>query len=223
MSLTLLTALTTVAMSSLQNTAVAGQCDGVERLEFRFAPAAAEPVVSLVMMADEQVEEPPAIEPAPPPFGTAESWRIYLHGGAGLDVKDSDNKLGQLGVGFEYFIADDLSLDFEFNGLYVSQVGDNALAANFALLFRYHFISEPDWSMYLDGGAGLLGSSSDAPQDGSSFNFTPQAGFGMTYNIGDNNRLMGGLRWHHISNAHTHEQNPGRDSIMLYLGLSMPF
>ena len=38
-------------------------------------------------------------------------------------------------------------------------------------------------------------------------------------------RLLGGLTWAHISNARIHDDdnNPGRDSLMLYLGIVFPF
>lgn len=157
------------------------------------------------------------------PFGSAQSWRLYVHGGGAVDVKTSDNALARAGIGFEHFIADDLSLNFEFTGLYVDQEGDDAVGGSFALLFRWHFISEETWSMYFDGGAGMLGTSSDVPDHGSSFNFTPQAGFGFTFDVGGDNRLMTGLRWYHISNANIYEENPGRDHICLYAGLSIPF
>ena len=35
--------------------------------------------------------------------------------------------------------------------------------------------------------------------------------------------LAGGIKWHHISNADLFEDNPGRDSIMGYAGVSFPF
>ena len=77
--------------------------------------------------------------------------------------------------------------------------------------------------MYVDAGAGLLYTSSDVPDHGSSFNFTPQAGIGFTFDIGQNNRLMIGGRWFHVSNANIYDENPGLDSAMLYVGINMPF
>lgn len=47
-----------------------------------------------------------------------------------------------------------------------------------------------------------------------------------TLGIGDDGaRLMGGVRWHHISNARIkgEDHNPGRDSIMVYVGMSFPW
>ncbi len=58
---------------------------------------------------------------------------------------------------------------------------------------------------------------------GSHFEFTPQGGFGFTYAIKPQMRLVSGVRWHHISNARTNDSNPRRDSILVYVGVSMPF
>jgi hypothetical protein len=34
---------------------------------------------------------------------------------------------------------------------------------------------------------------------------------------------MIGAKWYHISNANTHSSNPGRDSGMVWTGISFPF
>jgi len=75
----------------------------------------------------------------------------------------------------------------------------------------------------MEGGAGLLRTSNNVPTGGSKFNFTPQAGLGMSFDIGNNNRWLLGVKWHHISNANTYDMNPGRDSIMIWTGISFPF
>lgn len=222
MSLTLLTALTAFAFAQPAG-AVAG--DAPERpsaSDFQFTPSTTE-VISLSLLDGEPADSPASNGASLSSFGDAGTKRLYFQGAGAVHVKDSEDIFGQIGVGLEYFIADDLSLDVELNGLYVDQEGENAVGANLALLFRWHFISRDDWSMYFDGGAGLLGTTNDVPFNGSSFNFTPQAGLGFTFDLGDSNRLMVGMRWHHISNAHTYEHNPGRDSVMAYVGLSIPF
>jgi len=62
------------------------------------------------------------------------------------------------------------------------------------------------------------------PDDGSKFNFTPQIGFGMSFDIGNGGeRLLTGVRWHHISNANTFEENPALDFLLIYAALSCPF
>mgnify|MGYP001951235339 CR=1 FL=1 len=52
------------------------------------------------------------------------------------------------------------------------------------------------------------------------------AGIGMTHQISDDGtRLVGGLRWHHISNARIHgdDSNPSRDAPHVYLQVAIPF
>lgn len=154
-------------------------------------------------------------------FGEAGSWRWNIWGGYGNDFDDASQ--GHFGGGVSWFIVKNLSLDLEALGLYFDQVGENAFGGNVNLLFRWHFLARDSWSLYADAGAGVLGTSDDVPADGTSFNFTPQAGAGVSFDIFDDVRLLTGVRWHHISNARTSKNNPGRDSVMLYAGISIPF
>jgi len=166
----------------------------------------------------EEVEEPIAIK-----WGQEGSWRWGIHGGYGEDMRHHENELILLGVEFDYFIADELSLDIGLNLLDVTQTGGNTDGFNFTLQLRWHAIAKEDWSFFLEGGAGLLFTQDDVPSDGSDFNFTPQAGLGFSFDAGDNARWLVGLRWHHISNANTYSTNPGRDSVMLWSGITFPF
>jgi hypothetical protein len=77
--------------------------------------------------------------------------------------------------------------------------------------------------MFIEGGVGLLRTGDDVPVDGSQFNFTPQIGGGFSFDAGNNNRWLVGVRWHHISNANMYGANPGRDSLMFWTGLSFPY
>lgn len=160
---------------------------------------------------------------ATPAFGTRGSWRWHVGAGGAMDIKTSRNRLVQSGVGLSYFLVDDLSIDGELNLIYFSQRGDDAVGANFNLTLRYHFLTGDTWSVYADGGAGLLGTTDEVPAGGSNFNFVPHAGVGVSFDVGSNRRLMTGVRWHHISNANTHRDNPGRDSVQAYVSLSFPF
>ncbi|MDP7004894.1 MAG: acyloxyacyl hydrolase [Phycisphaerales bacterium] len=160
---------------------------------------------------------------SPSTWGKKGTWRWDLTGGYGWDVKTSENKLTTYGVEFEYFVEDNLSLDIGLLGIDVDQRGKNVDGLNFTLQLRWHFATKETWSLFMEGGAGLLRTSDNVPAGGSKFNFTPQAGLGASFDIGNNNRWLIGVRWHHISNANTYDTNPGRDSIMVWTGLSFPF
>ena len=157
-------------------------------------------------------------------FGQAGSWRWNVQLGFGEDLQNTENRFGLGGLSFSYFATDDFSVEIEFNGLYFDQESvDDAAGFNFNLLLRWHILARDDWSLYVDLGAGVMETSEPVPAGGSSFNFTPQLGGGISYEISDNVRLFTGMRWHHISNSRTFDFNPAQDSFYVYAGLSFPF
>lgn len=184
------------------------------------------------LQADSQADNSPTTTPALDPltpetsrsepsssYGDAGSDRFYVQGAAATTF---NNEFGLLGAGLSHFFVDGHSVNLELNGMAFSQTGEDAVGLNLGLIMRWHFLRQQNWSLYVDGGAGLLGTTSDVPTTGSSFNFTPQAGGGATIRLNDQERLMVGLRWHHISNAEIYDGNPGRDSIMGYVGVDLP-
>ncbi len=189
-------------------------------LEFKAMP---------IVLSEAPQPETPGDDVAPlmlaaAPFGQAGAWRWNVHGGFGADFDDTENRFGLGGVSFSYFGTDDFSVDIEFDGLYFDQESaENAGAFNFNLIFRWHFMMRESWSLYVDGGAGVMESSDPVPADGSTFNFTPQAGFGVSFDVGNDVRMLTGVRWHHVSNARTFDDNVGKDGLFIYAGLSFPF
>ena len=206
-----------------------------------WASDAGVPVTLDLHLAPSLLAQTPADGPPPaaegdkndkPPFGAANSWRWYLQFGWAVDIQSSQDQFIMTGGGIDYFMTDNISLSLELNAMYFSQEppAEDAFGVNFTLLFRWHFLVYEEWTMYVDGGAGILGTTEDVPgptasdpRGGTSLNFTPQFGFGFTYALEDDVRLFGGVRWYHISNANMQENNPGRDSFMIYGGLSFPF
>lgn len=158
---------------------------------------------------------------APARFGAAGSWRWQILGGGGIGTDSISN--GQLGAGISWFVVDDLSIDVQVNGDYFNQSGPSAWGGDVELLFRWHFIARDTWSLYIDGGCGLMWTSNDVPPDSASFNFIPQAGAGVTWEIAEDTRLMLGARWFHVSNANTGSPNPSYDGIFAYAGVSFGF
>jgi hypothetical protein len=156
-------------------------------------------------------------------FGEKNSQRLQIFAGVGQELGEDENEFLQIGVGYSWFVARDFSADFEAHLMHFDQVGEDAWGANVNFLLRWHFIHCRNWSLYLDGGAGLLFTTDDVPERGSSANFTPLAGAGLSLDLGGDARLLTGARWHHISNARTDAANPARDSVQLYAGISVPF
>ncbi len=156
-------------------------------------------------------------------FGTEGSTRWSITGNWGIDVKDSGNCEYGLGLGMQWFLVDDFAFAPEIHLWGFSQEIENSFGGSLDLLFQWHLFKGDGWSFYSDFGCGMLGSTHNVPADGSQFNFTPQAGFGVTFDVGQDRRWIVGVRWHHISNASLYQHNPGRDSVLMYTGLSLPF
>lgn len=201
----------------------AGGTQAGAAIDFHHVPTADSSVVLLSM----DVEEPEAVEaeaPSVAPFGTQDTWRfnIMAAGGFALD-EDRESTFVLAGVSFSYFLIDNFSLEFEFNVMGFDQPGTDAIGGNFNLLLRWHIIARETWSIYVDAGAGILGTSAKVPPGALALNFTPQAGIGVSFEVAENTRMFIGARLHHVSNANLADYNIGLDNAMAYVGLSFPF
>lgn len=195
-------------------------------------PAVAEDAPTLTVNPapfEYRAEPPPPSGEAPAPsvaeFGAADTRWWSLGTGVAFDFEDgtSFNVHGSL----SYFIAENIEAVGEVGAWYYSQPGEDAIGVNPAFVLRWHFLNKGSWTAFADIGIGALLVSSDVPADnGTSFNFTPRAGIGLTYALDDaGTRLQLGLRWAHVSNARItgHDDNFGVDAAMPYVGVVFPF
>jgi hypothetical protein len=154
-------------------------------------------------------------------FGARDSWRWQLIGSWMGNFEGADQL--EMEWSASWFFMQDVSLDFGVSGDAILQPGLDAGGGGASLMVRWHFLARTDWSLFADIGCGMLFTNEPVPSDGGRVNFTPRAGVGGTVAIGGSARLMGGLRWYHISNANTGQENPGRDSLQAFGGVTFPF
>jgi lipid A 3-O-deacylase len=187
--------------------------------------AAQEEISQASPIQQEQRNSPNIASPSATAFGTKGQKYWYVQGAAATTL-DREEAFPQrfvfAGAGLSKFLFDGHSINLELNSIYFSQPDEDALGLNLALLMRWHFLRKTNWSLFVDGGAGVMGTTSDVPSTGASFNFTPQAGAGVSIKLKEQRQLMLGLRWHHISHADLFGANPGRDSLMGYVGIQFP-
>lgn len=171
-------------------------------------------------------DDPSAPEAGTPPrFGAEGHW--WLTAGAG--VADSFNSETDFAIhlGASYFVVDDVEIAGELALWRYDLADDSTFGVNPNLVFRWHFVNERSYTLYADIGIGLVFSADDVPDDGTSVNFTPRAGLGMTFLLDESRAWRGqvGVRWAHVSNARLQgdDDNPSRDSIMVYAGIIIPF
>ena len=155
------------------------------------------------------------------PFGAKDSWRWQVLGSWMGDFDGADQLEAEWSA--SWFFVENLSLDFGVSGDAILQPGTDAGGGGASLMMRWHFLARAEWSLFADIGCGLLFTNEPVPSDGGRVNFTPRAGLGGTIDVGGGARLMAGARWYHISNANTGQDNPGRDSLQVFGGVSFPF
>ena len=87
-----------------------------------------------------------------------------------------------------------------------------ATAQGVKLAMRYHLIGFGRLVPYLEGTAGVGGTSLRVQEIDSTFTFVLEAGVGVSYFITDIVALNAGYRFQHISNGHTSDLNRGFNS-----------
>jgi hypothetical protein len=167
--------------------------------------------------------------PARVEFGSEGSRWWTVTGGWSRGLSSDQTSKGDdvnLSGSLSWFIVRNVSVDAELGAWYHSQPGDDAASLNPSMVFRWHFVNTGDWTLYADLGIGVLMATDAVPATGTAFDFTPRAGLGFTRRLGESDtRLVVGLRWAHFSNARIHgdDDNPARDGLMAYGGLTFPF
>jgi len=144
------------------------------------------------------------------PF-SAGTWTIQVTAqGIAEASDDHEDQLYGGAIGTSYYVFDNIAAVLDFPLDYVSQSNSHdAVIGGFTLLARWHFLEGGKWSIFADGGAGAMIADQRVPRNGTNFNFTPQAGLGITYELRDNVFLLGGARAFHLSNAGIDRRNPG--------------
>ncbi len=136
------------------------------------------------------------------------------------------------GVGGSYYVVDHFALRAELFGLGAHQSTDDAAGFGFSLLARWHFFHQDRLTLFLEGGAGLIQTDVSVPdgdpaaqEDGTHFNFTPQASLGATWRLEENLHLIGAARYIHVSNADKsgEDENPSLETLGGYVGLLWTF
>ena len=114
------------------------------------------------------------------------------------------------------------SLEFITEGFlsYTRQDSEDRYAVGITPLLAYNFKDFGKAVPFIELGAGILYTDLDPERFGSEFNFTPQVGGGIRYELGPGRFLKLSYRYHHISNAGLDDDNRGIDSNFFSIGLS---
>ncbi len=104
---------------------------------------------------------------------------------------------------------------------YAIQESKSRYAVGVTPLFQFNFKKVGRVTPFINLGSGVLYTNLDPEGFGSEFDFTPQIGTGVRYQMGHNRFLTLSYRFHHISNANTVHPNESIDSNFFIIGISV--
>jgi hypothetical protein len=96
---------------------------------------------------------------------------------------------------------------------------DHVRAETAFAFVRHHWLTNAEAAPYFEIGTGPMWSNRRVPAATSRFNFSSQAGFGLTFFRQSDRPMTIGYRFSHISNGGTAERNPGLNVHSLLIGV----
>jgi opacity protein-like surface antigen len=161
-------------------------------------------------------------EPAESPFRSG-SW-VSMTGVCANFAGDA--RIYGIFYGLGCYIEDNFAIHLTATGYYGDKLDTNigrdeapVYGAGLDAIHRCHVVHYDCWSLYVDGGVGLTETSKSVPTGGTNYNFSLQAGAGVTRQITDGTHFVTGVRWFHLSNGSFFtDRNPGYDSVRLHAG-----
>ncbi len=120
---------------------------------------------------------------------------------------------------FWHAAPEDLRFKLEANlgittdGRHRGLAGVNALALYYLPQFK-----RAQWTPYVEAGVGVIYTDFQVAGQGLRFNFNPQVGVGVEYELANGAAVTGAIRLHHLSNGELHDDNRGVNSALLLIG-----
>ena len=146
-------------------------------------------------------------------------FEVWTGAGKGFTGSTSDTSLWLAGGRVGKLLTDQLELDMEFVPAFIVFQQETVYGASFTpILLKLNLKRNGRFVPYLEGGAGILITASQVPEESSRFNFTPQAGVGVQVFSNERRAVRIGARYLHISNGGIAHRNPGINSLQMLLG-----
>lgn len=159
------------------------------------------------------------------------NWGIafYGAGGKGVNGSTASTEVAWTGVHYKRILSDVKGNGFwrgtfeygaEFQPLFLIFQEQTVYGVHFSpLLMRWNFQKSGSHLVpFMELGGGMLFTQDQVPQRSSRFNFTPQAGFGLSFFNAVGSGVTFELKYMHISNAGIKKPNPGINSIQMLAG-----
>ena len=144
----------------------------------------------------------------------------YIH-----PIRFAEDKFYGGSVAGHYYFGDEVSIGVELQGYAVDQLSDDTFLGGAALVIRWHFLADDNFSLFVDGVGGVGLAEAEVPEGGTHFNYMPKIGGGATVKLRDDLHFIGGVRFFHLSNGNLHgrDENPSQDGVQYFAGVLFTF
>jgi hypothetical protein len=119
------------------------------------------------------------------------------------------------------FLRGNLEISGELLPVFQVYQGDSTYGFSATLLFRHFLSPGARWRPYVALGIGALGTADKVPKGFAHLNFTPQIGLGLAYSHSERFTFYFDYRLHHTSNGGRVAPNPGINSSMMQVSVSI--
>jgi len=192
---------------------------------FRLEPTGGDPSLLGSVARDIPAATDADPEKSAPRIGDADTTAFEVIGSAASDFDGVT--LGIVDAGVSWYVADGVAFGLFGEGIYASldeDAGDgDSWGGGGGALVRWLFVREATWSMFVEGGCGVVVLSEAVPERGTTTNFTPRINVGATFALSPTSDLFVRAGWFHLSNAQTGDENDGVDALAVGIGVSWCF
>lgn len=166
-------------------------------------------------------DEDTAVDDKPFSLGTHE-WNVQARYTGERTGKDKS--LTSVSVGYGRYFLDRAVIEGQLVGYYTHD-DDNGIGIGANAVARYHLLVIGRFSLFGEVGAGVIESTEQIPTGGTRLNFTYFGGPGGSFQINENNHLVGSFLFQHVSNffIEGRDRNPIMNSLAAYVGVMHTF
>ena len=165
------------------------------------------------------------VHPRSAPFA-AGTKTLEFEGAYVTPIRFSTDEFTNGSVGIGYYPFNGTSFTLFAHGFHANQEFDRDVdGGGLSVRGRTHLLNIDKFSIYFDGGGGLLWGNTAFPVGGTTYNIVARGGFGAAYPVAENAYLTAGARYFHVSNGQVHgrSHNPSFDGIEWYVGMMFTF
>ncbi|MCC6785578.1 MAG: acyloxyacyl hydrolase [Planctomycetes bacterium] len=135
---------------------------------------------------------------------------------------DGNSEVDNFGGGLSnfWFLSDCFALRTTLNATWFRNEGNDRIAGEIEVGGRWYAYDFDTWTLFWDTTAGYQHGNNTVPPGGTEWNFTFSFGPGVDVPLDEHSAILGGVTFHHFSNAlgRENDRNPSQNDARVWLG-----